>query len=183
MWQRAFSKVWAAGGTHTRVTVLGVPPWDVFPSRKLFPCLRRGLLLWEKPVHASFGFCLYSVLTPLGCLLLGGGGDLCSGSRVRVCSLFPTARVAVPAGWAVFGSTDDPGVGISSSLTHFLSSLLPLHVSSTTFPLLEPFSLPAVPVWCPLHFHCSSHTAFQPLCLWVKSSQPYLSALKTDAPA
>lgn len=64
---------------------------------------------------------LYSVLTPLGCLLLSQWRGLGSGSHIRVSSLFPTDHVTVSAVWAVFVSMDDPG----TSLMHFLSSPLP----------------------------------------------------------
>lgn len=163
MWQRAFSKVWAAGGTHTRVTVLGVPPWDVFPSRKLFPCLRRGLLLWEKPVHASFGFCLYSVLTPLGCLLLGGGGDFVFRFPCQSLLSVPHSPCCCPSwmgcvwehgwswSWDQLLSHAFPFISSASAcLEHHISSAgafqpaCSASVMSSPFPLLFPHSFPAL---------------------------------------
>lgn len=71
--------------------------------------------------------------------------------------------IVVPALWAVFGSMDDPGIGIRASLMHFLSSLLPpachehqisspgafqparsVSVMCSPFPLLFPHSFPAL---------------------------------------
>lgn len=66
-------------------------------------------------------------------------------------SLFPTHCAAVPPVWAVFGSMDDPGIGIRASLMHLLSSPLPSACHKHQIPLLKEIlssslSLPAVSV-------------------------------------
>lgn len=66
----------------------------------------------------------YFVLTPLLYFSLSQQRDLDSGSRVKVCSLFPTDSAAFTAVSAVFVSMD-PGVRISASFSRSLSSLLP----------------------------------------------------------
>lgn len=127
----------------------------------------------------------YFVLTPVGCFLLGQWRALDSGSRVRVC--FPD-YAAVPAVWAVLGSMDDPGVGFSTSLTHFLSSLLPsaCHGHQISSPgVFQPAR--SVSVMCspfpPLCPHSFPALVFMVSQICFKSSWSYLSALKTDASA
>lgn len=75
-------------------------------------------------------------------------------------TLFPTDSAAFTAVSAMFVSTD-PGVRISVSLI-FFHLFCHLHVLSTRFSLLKPFSLPTM-TYSP--FLLSSHIAFQPLCL------------------
>lgn len=119
-------------------------------------CCGRNLYVLPL-VYSAFVFCVDSLR------VLFAGSVERFGFRFLCQSLFPTDRAAVPAVWTVLGSMDDPGVRISASLAHFLSSPLPsachehpisspgvfqparsVSVMCSPFPLLFPHSFPAL---------------------------------------
>lgn len=113
-------------------------------------------------VYSAFVICADSLRVPFAGSVEGFGfrfpcqSVLCSPQTVLLSQLYGPFLGA----WMILESGSELLSCISFPL------FCHLHVMSSRFLLLEHFSLPAVSVWCALHFHCSSHTAFQPLCLW-----------------
>lgn len=149
-------------GTHTRVTVLGVIPEMSSQGESCSfasggdCCCGRNLCVLPL-VYSAFLFCADSRR------VLFAGSVESFRFRFPCQSLFPTDHAAVPAVWAVLGSMDGPGAGISASLAHFFSSLLPsachghqisspgvfqparsVSVMCSPFPPLCPHSFPAL---------------------------------------
>lgn len=152
----------AAGTLCARVMVPGVCLWDVVcPSRKLFLSHGTRRLLWKKPVRASFGLKNVHVLCWLPYdTVHWASGEVLIWVPMSVCSPFPTDSAASPAVLALFVNVG-PGVRISASLWHFLSSLLPS--ACDEHQIFFPLSLPAVSAWRALSFYWFLNLAFQPV--------------------